>query len=355
MRGSTCVVLALCLSCVLAGPANAQDAPPTAAEAPQPEPESAAAPSPAPALGLPPTAVELPAEDAALNDALLAAELQKLGLDDIESGGSVDTSLHLSGFADFSLMSLFGKAGDWRGAFERFPAFSIGNFNLYIDKRLSQTLRMFGEVRLSFLPNGTAPPGAAPGEFQSTASEDYANFKRPVRWGGIIIPRVYLEWAPFRFFGVRAGVFLTPYGIWNVDHGSPTIIPVQRPLAVGVAMFPERQTGLEVLGQFDISNHSTIVTTSPSRTVSAPSMSIAISTPTKPWARACTGRTMASVSYASVARCFMVPTRPLTNEQDLARTANTWSSRKRSSESWTCSRSRATSNGSMAGCCCNPS
>lgn len=196
--------------------------------------------------------------DSALSDDVLATELLKLGIDPVADGGAVDTSLKFSGFADVSLLSVLGKAGKWRGAYERFPSFFVGNFNLYIDKRMTETLRMFGEVRFTFLPNGTAPPGTAPGEYQQTAAEDYANFKRALRWAGIYIPRVYLEWTPYRFLGFRAGVFLTPYGIWNVDHGTPTIIPAQRPFIVGLSLFPERQTGLEVFGQFDAGSHSTI-------------------------------------------------------------------------------------------------
>jgi len=254
-----------------AAQAQSPVAPPNAAQEPSPiasegapaqatveSAEQQPAPVVTPLVAAEPLQLDAAANPAATSDEMVMTELAKLGLDAAADGGVVDTSLKFSGFADFALTGVFGREGDWRGAYERFSAFSIGNFNLYTDKRLLESLRMFGEIRFTFLPNGTAPPGAAPGDYQQTGAEDYANFKRPVSWAGIYIPRVYLEWTPYRFFGVRGGVILTPYGIWNVDHGSPTIIPVQRPFVVGQALFPERQTGIELLGQFDIGHHSTI-------------------------------------------------------------------------------------------------
>jgi hypothetical protein len=196
--------------------------------------------------------------EAGAGDEALAAELAKLGLSEDGGGTPLDTSLKFSGFADFSIMFLLASEDSaWRGAVDRHPAFSIGNFNLYLSKNLTESLRMFGEVRFTLLPNGstgTDPSGA----YVSTVAQDYADFDRPLKWAGIEIERVYLEWAAYRALTFRLGMFLTPYGVWNVDHGSPTIITVQRPFIIGQALFPERQTGIEVLGQFDVSAHNTL-------------------------------------------------------------------------------------------------
>jgi hypothetical protein len=89
-------------------------------------------------------------------------------------------------------------------------------------------------------------------------ADDVADFNRPVHLGSIEIERMYLEWSMFPWLSVRLGQFLTPYGIWNVDHGSPVYIPPTRPYVIGSALFPERQTGAEFLGRSDLSTDNTI-------------------------------------------------------------------------------------------------
>jgi hypothetical protein len=96
------------------------------------------------------------------------------------------------------------------------------------------------------------------GDTVDNSVADYADFGRPLRWGAIEIERVYLKWSALSHLTVRAGQFLTPYGIWNVDHGSPTFIPTQRPYVVGSNWFPERQTGFELYGSYDIGASSTV-------------------------------------------------------------------------------------------------
>ena len=183
---------------------------------------------------------------------LSTAELQALGL--TQSAPAVDKSLQFSGFADFTLGSMIGsKENAWR-SFNVAPShasFYLGNINLYLSKYLTEKLFTLGEVRFSYLPNGSTRFGVE--SRTSTEAYDYADFGRVMRWGGIEIERFVLDWIAHPQLTVRVGQFLTPYGIWNVDHGSPTFIPPRRPWIIGSGWFPERQTGVELFGGYDVS------------------------------------------------------------------------------------------------------
>jgi hypothetical protein len=189
---------------------------------------------------------------------LSQAELEALGFGGGEQAKNIDTDLHLFGFVDFGIVApILPKSSAWYGAvFDKHRSLYIGNFNLYISKNLTESVRTMGEVRFLYLPNGV--PDQATGAINSTAVPDYGDFNRPLRWGGVEIERLYLEWDVLSHLSLRAGQFLTPYGIWNVDHGSPTFIPVQRPFVVGSNWFPERQTGFELFGKYDLGTQQTV-------------------------------------------------------------------------------------------------
>jgi hypothetical protein len=219
-----------------------------------PAAQAPAPPSEAGPAGIAETSVGETGEPSAPVQEMTEAELLELGLG--LNQPAVDTSLRLSGFIDFGMLAGLDSSSR---LFLHDQSFYIGNLNLYITKNLTESIRTMAEVRLLYLPNGGTSGGqlsaASPAPTDTNIS-DYTDFDRPLRWGGIEIERVYLEWSPLPWITVRAGQFLTPYGVWNVDHGSPTIIPAQRPFVIGVGYFPERQTGIELYGRVEASNYS---------------------------------------------------------------------------------------------------
>lgn len=184
-------------------------------------------------------------------------ELAALGIS--SSAPAVDPMLRFGGFADFGFGTFLGpKDSYWlaSGTVPGHPSFWVGNLNLYAYKQLTETLRTMIEIRFTFLPNGSGAFGFAPP--QNTTAFDYTDYGRATRWGSIILQRAYAEWQPHPLITIRGGQFLTPYGVWNVDHGSPVFIPVRRPWSIGVGWIPERQTGLELYGRADVSDSSTM-------------------------------------------------------------------------------------------------
>lgn len=176
---------------------------------------------------------------------------------DLDPAAAFDGKLHIYGFADFMYQRLdYGPRSLVRDS----KSFTVGNLNLYITKNLTARWRAFTEIRFLFSPNGGR---AADGTITSTTTEDPANLYRPIEWGGIRIERAYLEYDLHPRLTVRAGHWLSPYGIWNEDHGSPAIIPTYRPYVIGEQFIPEHQTGLHAfgstyIGEYKVGYHATV-------------------------------------------------------------------------------------------------
>lgn len=198
-----------------------------------------------------------PAQSVSLEEAALMAEL------DAEIGDSVgstsDPGIELYGFADFTFQKLFvNQSSPVRAYLHTDSSFSVGNLNLYLASDLGSDWRALSEVRLTFLPNGSRKVQADGVERVDTEVMDYTNFGGQPRTGSIIIQRAWLEHRFDNLLNVRVGNWLTPYGIWNVDHGSPTIIPVVRPYVIALELMPESQTGIQLHGQRPVSENLTL-------------------------------------------------------------------------------------------------
>jgi hypothetical protein len=282
MRASSAALAALLLS---AGVAAAEPTPAPAAAPVAPAP-TAGAPAPAPAV----SAVEAPTPPAPSSDgaaalatppgptaatadeeAKLAATSEHATSDSFtsEESNSDNDSQHkldLYGFADFTYQRLLiPKDNVWTRTYPSVNSFAVGNFNLYMSSNLGDSWRALAEVRFLYLPNGasTTDPATGNANRQDTTVLDYAGFEEPIRWGGIRIERIYVEHEFNGLLKLQVGQFLTPYGIWNVDHGSPTIIGIKKPFVVAAQLFPEQQTGLQLYGSgfldpFEVGYHLTL-------------------------------------------------------------------------------------------------
>ncbi len=167
--------------------------------------------------------------------------------------GEEGPKLELYGFADFSYLHTFGeKTNILKQYVAPYPRFYVGHLNLYLSSTLGNNWRSLAEVRFTYAPLGDDDRAAPDGTFPvpDSTAVDYAELQRTFSWGAIEIERAWIEYQPFDFLSIRGGQWLTPYGYWNDDHGSPTIIAVHKPFPIGDAFFPEQQTGLTALGKY---------------------------------------------------------------------------------------------------------
>jgi hypothetical protein len=229
----------------------------------------AAAPLPARAQPAPTAAADPGGDGLAALRAQLAAQQQQIeeqrqALDELRAeadtaaatlGGEVgeEPTFHLYGFIDMGLQKLWTNEDDPVLPTGK-STFALGNINLYFDFRPTEAWSALVEVRLTSYPRGNetygVPGVGVPYERMNTAVSDPGNGPGYdlVSWGSIVLERAYIQWSKLDWLGVRLGQFLTPYGIWNVDHGTPTLIGMYRPKSVVNEIWPTRQLGAELFG-----------------------------------------------------------------------------------------------------------
>jgi hypothetical protein len=159
------------------------------------------------------------------------------------------------GFIDMGLQKLW--ATDDPVTPTQKTTFVLGNVNLYLDFHPATDWSSLVEVRLTNYPTGDSTYGIPALGLRNTRIDTTAadpgngNGYDTLRWGAIVLERAYIQWQRSPKLGLRVGQFLTPYGIWNVDHGTPTLISLYRPFFQANEMFPEHQLGVEAFGRFD--------------------------------------------------------------------------------------------------------
>ncbi len=157
------------------------------------------------------------------------------------------------GFFDLSLSKYIPDENSViKGLAPEETSFVMSNLNLYFRSEIAQTLSSLIELRFTFLPLGHESSfeldGVSEYERTDTTVTEPNSYKKH-RLGGVGIERAHLTWQPQDFFGILAGYFLTPYGIWNIDHGTPTLIPVREPYMQFSEIVPLHQLGLQLFGR----------------------------------------------------------------------------------------------------------
>jgi hypothetical protein len=232
------------------------------ANSPAPVPMLTSAPAPEPAASAPAQATTADAS---------AAEMEAF-LNQNLAEQNKPPKLEFYGFADFAYRQWLVQPGNkWRPFFPEkgAPQLIAGNFNLYLKGNLADSWTSLAEVRFHFAPAGDQMPlektvldPTASGYADNTA-RDPVEYGREFDYGFIQIYRLHVDYSPYPLLNIRAGRFLTPYGVWNVDHGSPVQIDVTKPYIIGDALFPEAQTGFEIYGstgvnKLDLGYHVTL-------------------------------------------------------------------------------------------------
>ncbi len=195
----------------------------------------------------------------------LADEQEMAGFEE----GMEDASeqvFNIYGFFDLTLLkTFFDKGSPYTAFIPEKSSFGMSNFNVYLSSKMTETLSALGELRFSFLPLGRTdayeyegiPPEGIPA--QGMYGNEYDRVETWVtdpfstqfyRQGGVSIERIHLTYAPADWFQIIAGRYITPSGIWNIDHGSPVVLPVRLPWMQIRELVPLAQLGVQVAGRF---------------------------------------------------------------------------------------------------------
>ena len=166
-------------------------------------------------------------------------------------------AFRIFGFADFGVNHAWlGRRSFLKNLAAEETTFTLGNLNLYFDFHPDPAWQVLAEIRFSAYPHGNETAFSSPvgGEYlrTDTTVRDVTSpaTGRTFRWGSTFIERAYAQWTHSEKLSLRVGQFLTPYGVWNVDHATTTLIGLMVPHFAAAEIMPARQLGIEVFGAF---------------------------------------------------------------------------------------------------------
>lgn len=201
----------------------------------------------------------------------LQAELEETReeLEMVSMMGMEDSSderlLTLYGFFDVTFFKQWYKNNNSIAKAQQAPhsTFLMNNINVYVKSEMTDSLEAMLETRLSFAPLGTqtnVPLDVYVGGERDSSIMDNGEYVRTdtrvvsytsmeeYRYGSISIVRAYFDWKPRDWFSVRAGRYLTPFGIWNEEHAATVLTGIYLPGLIYYNVVPASQMGLSLYG-----------------------------------------------------------------------------------------------------------
>ncbi|HKU41412.1 MAG TPA: hypothetical protein VJR89_24815 [Polyangiales bacterium] len=188
----------------------------------------------------------------ALDEAATAAMMQESSTESTE-----EPAVSLYGFMDFGIDHFFVDDDVDSLALLRptsATTFVFGNLNVYLDATPLPNLRSLVELRLTLAPHGEetalGPPLSTSYERVDTVAFDFSSpsSQAQMRLGSLFIERAWTQYKFSELFTLQWGMFLNPFGIWNLDHGSPTLISLVLPTFIASQMVPTRLLGVHLYG-----------------------------------------------------------------------------------------------------------
>ena len=144
--------------------------------------------------------------------------------------------IKVSGYADIEYI-MNDKGGTTDG-------FRTHHLSLFFKKQVSDKWRFFSEIEYEDAPKvgesktvTITHDGGTPESFDVSKNQD----------GKIFVEVFTLEYLHSPYLNFRAGRFLTPGGIWNVEHYPPFVATQERPQHIR-KIFPQLNDGLQFFG-----------------------------------------------------------------------------------------------------------
>lgn len=166
---------------------------------------------------------------------------------------------HFYGFADMSITKYFPKEKSFSMGIDRMDEkayFGLDHVNLYANFQPNSKLRFLTELsfqdrpadylntvgnRYIMAPIMDTTYSVAEEVPENKIQKGIVNYE----WGSFSVERAFFTLNLNRYFNLSFGKFITPAGIWNVDHGSPVIMTIMQPNEYSmVEIFPKSQLGI---------------------------------------------------------------------------------------------------------------